>query len=269
MFALCFICITASLIVGFRMGLSAMLVGTNEGGSFNLPEKYRGINTSFIQLRNRADAEEELVKARQKNLQLQMNPHFIFNALTGIHMLILRRDTKPALTSLNQFKGLLVRSWGSATDNPRTLRPSTISKEIKFLKDYIALESLRLSDEIDFKIHSSVHPNHKIPAFLIQPLVENAIWHGLDGSEKGRPEISLTFKAEHEKECLVICVEDNGGGLAPSNHLAAKRQSHGLRIIQERLKLISPLASLRLENRKDALGCIATISIPSEEIRRV
>ena len=129
MFALCFICITASLIVGFRMGLSTVLVGTNEGGSFNLPEKYRGINTSFIQLRNRADAEEELVKARQKNLQLQMNPHFIFNALTGIHMLILRRDTKPALTSLNQFKGLLVRSWGSATDNPRTLRPSTILKK--------------------------------------------------------------------------------------------------------------------------------------------
>ena len=86
------------------MGLSTVLVGTNEGGSFNLPEKYRGINTSFIQLRNRADAEEELVKARQKNLQLQMNPHFIFNALTGIHMLILRRDTKPSLTSLNQFK---------------------------------------------------------------------------------------------------------------------------------------------------------------------
>ena len=275
MLVIYFTCITASVIVGFAMGLSAHLSTTNEGGSFNLSERYRGINTSFIQLRKRADAEEELVKARQKNLQLQMNPHFIFNALTGIHMLILRRDTKPALTSLNQFKGLLVRSWGSATDNPRTLRPSTISKEIKFLKDYIALESLRLSGEINFKINSSVQPKHKISAFLIQPLVENAIWHGLDGSEKGRPEITVTFKAEPEKGCLVICVEDNGGGLSPSSNLsqtsnkfAAKRQSHGLRIIQERLKLISQLASLSLENRKDARGCIATISIPSEEIRK-
>jgi len=268
MFVLYFICITASLIVGFYMGLRADLSTSNEGVSFNLSERYRGINTSFIQLRKRADAEDELVKARQKNLQLQMNPHFIFNALTGIHMLILRSDTKPALTALNQFKGLLVRSWGSATDNPRTLRPSTISKEIKFLQDYIALESLRLSDEIDFKINSSVNPNHKISAFLIQPLVENAIWHGLDGSEKGRPEITLTFKAETEKGCLVICVEDNGGGLAPSNNFAAKRQSHGLRIIQERLKLISRFASLSLENRKDARGCIATLSIPSEEIRK-
>jgi len=268
MFVLYFIGITASLIVGFGIGLHSGVSTTNEGISFNLSERYRGINTSFIQLRKRADAEEELVKARQKNLQLQMNPHFIFNALTGIHMLILRSDTKPALTSLNQFKGLLVRSWGSATDNPRTLRPSTVSKEIKFLKDYIALESLRLSDEIDFKIHSSVHPTLKISAFLIQPLVENAIWHGLDGSKKGRPEITLTFKTEPKKGCLVICVEDNGGGLSTSNNFAAKRQSHGLRIIQERLKLISPLASLRLENRKDAQGCIATISIPSEEIRK-
>lgn len=268
MFVLYFIGITASLIVGFGIGLHSGVSTTNEGISFNFSERYRGIKTSFIQLRKRADAEEELVKARQKNLQLQMNPHFIFNALTGIHMLILRSDTKPALTSLNQFKGLLVRSWGSATDNPRTLRPSTVSKEIKFLKDYIALEYLRLSDEIDFKIHSSVHPTLKISAFLIQPLIENAICHGLDGSKKGRPEITLTFKTKPKKECSVICVEDNGGGLSTSNNFAAKRQSHGLRIIQERLKLISPLVSLRLENRKDAQGCIATISIPSEEIRK-
>ena len=170
-----FIFIIASLIIGFRVGLSSDISINNNSGSLNLSERYRGINTSLIQLRKRADAEESLVKARQKNLQLQMNPHFIFNALTGIHMLILRSDTKPALKSLDQFKVLLIRSWGSATDNPRTLRPSTISQEIKFLQDYIALESLRLSGEINFKIDSSINPNHKIPAFLIQPLVENAI----------------------------------------------------------------------------------------------
>ena len=268
MFVAYFIFVFSSLIVGFRMGLSSGLTIHNNGGSLNLSERYRGINTAFIQLRKRADAEEELVKARQKNLQLQMNPHFIFNALTGIHMLILRSDTKPALKSLDQFKGLLIRSWGSATDNPRTLRPSTISQEIKFLQDYIALESLRLSGEIHFKIDSSVDPLHKIPAFLIQPLVENAIWHGLDDSEKGVPEIALTFKADTETGCIVICVEDNGGGLSPTSKRTTQRQSHGLRIIKERLKLISPFANLTLENRKEERGCIATLSIPSEEIRK-
>jgi sensor histidine kinase YesM len=266
MFVAYFIFIIASLIIGVRVGLNSDLSIDNNRGSLNLSERYRGINTSFIQLRKRADAEEELVKARQKNLQLQMNPHFIFNALTGIHMLILRSDTKPALKSLDQFKGLLIRSWGSATDSPRTLRPSTISQEIKFLQDYIALESLRLSGEINFKIDSSIDPNHKIPAFLIQPLVENAIWHGLDDIEKVMPEITLTFSADKEMGSLVISVEDNGGGLSPSNKLVAQRQSHGLRIIKERLKLISPLAKLSLENRKAERGCIATISIPSEEI---
>ena len=87
-------------------------------------------------------------------------------------MLLMRGDTKPALKSLDQFKGLLIRSWGSATDNPRTLRPSNISKEIKFLKDYIALETLRLSGKINFTINSSIDPLYNIPAFLIQPLVE-------------------------------------------------------------------------------------------------
>jgi sensor histidine kinase YesM len=270
MFAAYSICIIASLIIGFRVGLSSGLSINNNDNSFNLYERYRGINTSLIQLRKRAEAEEELVKARQKNLQLQMNPHFIFNALTGIHMLLLRGDTRPALKSLDQFKGLLIRSWGSATDNPRTLRPSIISNEIKFLKDYIALESLRLSGKINFTINSFINPKHSIPAFLIQPLVENAIWHGLDYSEKGIPEIILTFRTDIERGFLVITVEDNGGGLSTSNSIsqpshksAAKRQSHGLRIIKERLKLISPKASLHLDNRKEERGCIATISIPS------
>jgi sensor histidine kinase YesM len=255
------------------MGVSSGLIINSNGNSFNLSERYRGINTSLIQLRKRAEAEEDLVKARQKNLQLQMNPHFIFNALTGIHMLLMRGDTRPALKSLDQFKGLLIRSWGSATDNPRTLRPSIISKEIKFLEDYIALETLRLSGKINFTINSYIDPQHSIPAFLIQPLVENAIWHGLDDSKKGIPEITLTFQADKEERFLVITVEDNGGGISssnnisqPSNKSAAKRQSHGLRIIKERLELISPKASLSLENRKEAQGCIATISIPSEEI---
>ena len=63
MFVLYFIGITASLIVGFGIGLHSGVSTTNEGISFNLSERYRGINTSFIQLRKRADAEEELVKA--------------------------------------------------------------------------------------------------------------------------------------------------------------------------------------------------------------
>ena len=80
------------------------------------------------------------------------------------------------------------------------------------------------------------------------------------------PEITLTFSADKDMRCVLISVEDNGAGLSPSNKLAAQRQSHGLRIIKERLKLISPLAKLSLENRKAKRGCIATISIPSEEI---
>ncbi|HIB76708.1 MAG TPA: hypothetical protein EYN28_04955 [Flavobacteriales bacterium] len=265
------IILTLGFLIGFKLG--PFFEGNLKvSEAFMLTERYRGINTSLIQLRRRSEVVDEIVAARKKNLQLQMNPHFIFNALTGIHMLLLRGETKPALESLRQFKGLLIRSWGSATDRPETLRASDVGKEISFLKDYVNLERLRLSGEVLFSVESRVEDGLKLPAFLIQPLVENAIWHGVDYSLEGGksvPDIRLTFFMEEERNGLVVTVEDNGRGLDDSPNMdeavnvsAAKRQSHGLRILRERLSLISPEAEFLLENRKDSQGCIASIFIP-------
>mgnify|MGYP006112690219 CR=1 FL=1 len=236
-----------------------------------LAERYRGLSQSLIQIRRKTDVSEELVKIRQKNLLLLMNPHFIFNVLTGIHMLLMKGDTKKTLEALEKFKGLIIRCWGSATDNPTSLRVSSVQTEIDFINDYFDLESLRLSGKVSLKINTNINLDHEIPAFLIQPIVENALWHGVDisGHQGSIPEIELSFNVDSDLQALLITVLDNGSGLSNSSNLKtstkiseANRQSHGLNILRERLQLISEHAKFKLENRGDKRGCIATISLP-------
>jgi sensor histidine kinase YesM len=236
-----------------------------------LAERLRGLSLSLLQIRRTADVSEELVKIRRKNLLLQMNPHFIFNVLTGIHMLLIKGNTQKTLGALGKFKGLLIRGWGSATDNPNSLRESSVETEIEFINDYFDLESFRLSGQVSFQINTNVNLNYPIPAFLIQPIVENALWHGVDisGQDGFIPEIELNFYVDLKRSLLVITVLDNGRGLTTSPKIDAetlisesKRQSHGLNILRERLKLISEIAEFRLENRKDKQGCMASIVLP-------
>ncbi len=246
-------------------------IGSDELNPLILAERNRGLSLSLLQIRRKTDVSEELVKIRQKNLLLLMNPHFIFNVLTGIHMLLIKEDTQKTLGALAKFKRLLIRCWGSATDNPTSLRISSVQKEMDFINDYFDLESLRLSGEVTFKINTNVNLEHEIPAFLIQPIVENALWHGVEmsGREGVIPEIELSFDVDSDRNLLMISVLDNGRGLTKHSNLKtpikiseAKRQSHGLNILRERLRLISERAEFRLENRKDQRGCIATISLP-------
>lgn len=246
-------------------------IGSEELNPLILAERYRGLSLSLLQIRRKTDVSEELVAIRQKNLLLLMNPHFIFNVLTGIHMLLIKGDTQKTLGALGKFKRLLIRCWGSATDSPTSLRISSVQKEVDFINDYFDLESLRLSGEVTFKINTNVNLDHEIPAFLIQPIVENALWHGVEmsGREGLIPEIELSFDVDSDRNLLVISVLDNGRGLTKPSNLKtpikiseAKRQSHGLNILRERLRLISESAEFRLENRKDQRGCVATISLP-------
>ena len=84
-----------------------------------------------------------------------MNPHFIFNALTGIHMLLLRGDKSNSLRAVKKFKALLIRSWYSAIDSPKSLYASSLSEEIRFSSDYVELKKMRLNTKVDFNISTS------------------------------------------------------------------------------------------------------------------
>jgi len=193
-----------------------------------------------------------------------MNPHFIFNALTGIHMLLLRGDNSNSLRALRKFKGLLVKSWDSSIDSPKQLYSSSLSEEISFLSDYVELEKMRLNTKVDFTITKSdnLFDQYPIPSFLIQPLVENALWHGINDIEESN--VNVHFEAIEDENLIEITVTDNGRGL-PSKiekKEGAKHKSFGLQILRERLLLISEESKFAIENRVRNNGCISRLSIP-------
>lgn len=223
-------------------------------------ERHRNLNIALIQLRRTTEVKEDMVHSRQKNLQLQMNPHFIFNALTGIHMLLLREDLVNSLRAIRKFRGLLIKSWGNALENPNEVVDSTIREEINFLKDYVELEQMRLNTKVDFIIRKAdtLSETYPLPTFLIQPLIENALWHGLDDSDGDI--IELSFTPDYTTGMMTIVVADNGKGL--SEEKSSNRKSFGLNILRERLLLISNQSSLSIKNRKEVRGCEARITIP-------
>lgn len=259
-----FLSICTGVIIGGVAGyFAAISHHSNHPEEFAGPkdwmERHRNLSMALIQLRRSTEIKEDTVYFRQQNLQLQMNPHFIFNALTGINMLLLREDGENALKSIRKFRGLLIKSWGNALENPKGVSTSTLVEEIAFLSDYVALEQMRISSKVDFSIDidAALEDDYPVPTFLIQPLIENALWHGIDDSDGNSIELKLT--ADQDSETLTIAVIDNGKGL---KEVKGERKSFGLNILKERLMLISDQSSLIIENRSDARGCQATITIP-------
>jgi hypothetical protein len=156
---------------------------------------------------NRIKAEHQMVVLEQKLLRLQMNPHFIFNALSSILGFIQRKDNVNAAGYLTSFSSLLRTTLESSREDYILL-----ADEVKSLTNYLNLQLLRYQNkftyaiEIDDKIDLE---NAIIPPMLIQPIIENAIEHGIR-HKKGQGQISVRFRLESKK---VICeVEDNGVG---------------------------------------------------------
>ncbi len=225
-------------------------------------ERHNNLNAALIQLRRKAEVKEDMSKARQKNLRLQMNPHFIFNALTGIHMLLLREDTFNSLRAIKKFKALLIKCWDKAIDSPKNLNTSTLGEETSFLKDYVELENMRLNTRVDFSItrSSNLFDEYPIQSFLIQPLVENALWHGINDTEQSK--VNVHFEAIEPENTLVITVTDDGRGLNETENHKSGHKSFGLKILKERLLLISDDSEFSIENRKNTPGCISKLVIP-------
>lgn len=163
---------------------------------------------------------------RSLNLGLQLNPHFIFNSINSIQEYILSDQNDQAHHFLSEFSKL-IRLFLS--NNRSQYIP--ISKEIDFLKVYISLEEQRLKSKIEFAIDIDDRIDSDevlIPAMLLQPIVENSIWHGIRYSENKKISISITLN----NNLITIKVIDNGVGI---NSIMSDK-SLGLNIIKERVK---------------------------------
>jgi LytS/YehU family sensor histidine kinase len=157
-----------------------------------------------------------------------LNPHFIFNALNSIQGLINKNELTSANLYLTEFSSLLRESL---KNNDKELIPLNI--ELKTLETYIKLEQLRFYFNYSFQIDPNINTNTiDVPALLLQPLIENAIKHGISSLDKnGFISISI-----HQKEKnLVIEISDNGKGFVSSN----KTNGFGLKLTNERIQLLN------------------------------
>ena len=181
---------------------------------------------------------EQLAEARLSALQAQMNPHFVFNALNSIKRMILDSDNEKASRYLSKF-ALMIRM---------TLEHSkqvfvTLEDNIEYIEAYLDMEKLRFDGSFNYAIHVDEEidtTETMLPSMMIQPLVENAVWHGLMQAS-GDKKIRISFNLEEDK--LVCSVEDNGIGILQSTELKQKQRpvhrSVGLENLQKRLNIIN------------------------------
>ena len=181
---------------------------------------------------------EQLQILEMKALRAQMNPHFLFNCLNSINTMILNEENENASKYLSKFSKL-VRLMLENSEQPMV----SLKDELSMLKAYIQLENLRFNDKIDHKIEvkeSIDQENTYLPSMVLQPFVENAIWHGLLQSKKGGL-LSVFIKEENEQ--LYCKIKDNGIGREKSMALqqasGLQKKSMGINITKERLSLLT------------------------------
>ncbi|MGE0560916.1 MAG: histidine kinase [Flavobacteriales bacterium] len=185
-----------------------------------------------------AENEKKIIELELKALKSQMNPHFIFNTLNSIQHFILENKFKDSNRYISNFSKLIRMVLNHSDKNYITLR-----EEIDMLNLYLGIEQVRFNHEFEHRINVSEKVDldfDKIPPMLLQPFVENAIWHGLmNKNEKGRIEIDFDI----EEDFLLCSVTDNGIGRKAAEEIKAtrkiKNKSVGMIITKERLNIIN------------------------------
>jgi LytS/YehU family sensor histidine kinase len=199
-----------------------------------------------------------------------MNPHFIFNCLNSIKLYTLENDSQTASQYLTMFSQLI----RLVLENSRSEK-ITLEKELETLRLYIELEAMRFKDKVKYQIHVSQGIDQQyteLPPLLIQPYVENAIWHGLmHKKEGGNILITITQPTEH---CLQVEIADDGIGREQAaeykSKSATRQKSFGLKMTSERIDMINQVygikADVQVADLKDemnkASGTKVIIKIP-------
>lgn len=207
----------------------------------------------FLRTRNIQKKEEEKTAINKRfaelelqALQAQMNPHFVFNALSAIQNFILNNDVEEATDYLSRFSRLM-RLFLESSRN----KYIALSEEKVLLEYYIQLEQLRFKDKFTYHIilEEGVSLDTEIPSLLLQPFVENAINHGLVYKNTNDGYLNINFKKENNK--LICIVEDNGIGRNEAAAIKKKSlkpyKSRGTEITEERLRSLELIENTKIE----------------------
>lgn len=195
------------------------------------------------------------LKAEMEALRAQINPHFISNSLNAIENLVNMGNAEAASKYLVHFSRLsrqILNGSKSAT--------TSLAGELKTLEHFLALEQLRFRDKLAYKIEVAPEINTEravVPAMILQPYVENAIWHGIKPKPEGG---HVQVRIEKERQVLVCSIEDNGVGREKSRAMreasVMKHKSMGMQITEQRLRSIGRIKGSRIiiEDLKDKSG---------------
>jgi LytS/YehU family sensor histidine kinase len=193
----------------------------------------------------------QVAEARLTALRTQINPHFLFNSLNALLVLIRDKDTANAERMLELLSELLRQVLTS--DNRQVV---ALDEELRFLDGYLAVAQIRFSDRL--RIVRNVDPrvmDALVPQFVLQPLVENALRHGISESVAGG---TIEIAAQLEGEDLVLTVGDDGPGISSTPNGGGV----GLRNVRERIStLYGAGAILDLQPRSGG-GTVARVRIP-------
>ncbi|CAG5080610.1 sensor histidine kinase [Parvicella tangerina] len=229
----------------------------------------------FLRYRRRTKEEREMLRIErnmleleQKTLRLQMNPHFIFNAMNTVQALIAKNDTKEARYYLAKFSKLMRK----ILENSRHSFIS-IQDEMETLENYLNLEKLNTDFPFDYEIivDDKIQPDaYGIPPLLLQPFVENAIVHGIKEIDyQGKITVRFILK-ENYIECVV---EDNGRGRKAAKEVRHQKSSYhkstALVLTQERLSTLNEdnsYQSFEIIDLDDPSGTRVVVRIPIVEV---
>lgn len=212
---------------------------------------------------------KEIAEVEMKALRAQINPHFLFNSLNSINNFILKNDNVNARKYLVKFSQLVRNILNNSTASFISLK-----EELDTIKLYVQIESMRFDNQFNFKldVDEDIKINEiKIPSLLLQPYIENAIWHGLM-HKTGQKKIEIHISRKSE-ELIKIEIEDNGIGRKAAEVLTPKekrRKSYGMQLGENRLKLMSSehqgkgqVAVTDLFDQNDtACGTLIAITLP-------
>ena len=219
--------------------------------------------------------EKQILTLEQDMLRSQMNPHFIFNSLNSIKLYIINNEKENAVYYLNKFSKLIRKILVASTE-----KEISLEDELDTMKLYMNIENIRFSNEIHFEIHIDDDINTssvKVPSMILQPFLENALWHGLSSKKDENKKIILNVYQTNE-DFVTISIEDNGVGRTQSSKInkdkLLKRKSVGISLTKARLANFSKgymsdykitIEDLYDQNRK-ALGTKVIVKIPTQSI---
>jgi len=198
------------------------------------------IITGYKRKQQKAEQAKDKAVFELQSLMAQMNPHFIFNALNSIQHFILEKGKQEAYDYLAKFSKLVRMVLNNSEEKMVSLQ-----KELELIGLYVELEQLRFTNGFEYQLNISenINPeNIELPTMLIQPYVENAIWHGLMNLNKERKGlVKIDISKANDK--LKISIEDNGVGrrLAKQFRKDEMHNAKGMKLTERRLQMINAM----------------------------